>query len=44
MGIGMVLAVKPQDKEKTMAAIEAAGEKAYEIGRIVAGDKGVDLV
>ena len=44
MGIGMVLAVKPQDKEKTMTAIEAAGEKAYEIGKIVAGEKGVDLV
>ena len=44
MGIGMVLAVKPEDKERTIAAIEAAGETAYEIGRITAGDKGVDLI
>lgn len=44
MGIGMVLAVDPADKVKAIAAIEAAGEKAYEIGSITAGEKGVDLI
>ncbi len=44
MGIGMVLAVNAEDKEKTIAAIEASGDKAFEIGRIIAGEKGVDLI
>ena len=44
MGIGMVAAVPAEDKEKTIAAIEKAGEKAYEIGCIVSGEKGVDLI
>ncbi len=34
MGLGMVIAVDPEDKEKTVAAIEAAGEAAYVVGRI----------
>lgn len=43
MGIGMVLAIAPENADKTMAAIEAAGEKAYVIGQTVAGEKGVTL-
>ena len=43
MGIGMMLAVDPKDAEATMKAIEAAGEKAYEIGKIEAGEKGIEL-
>lgn len=43
MGLGMVLAVDAGDAEKTCAAIAAAGEKAYVVGHIVAGEKGVDL-
>ena len=43
MGIGMVLAVDAADAGKTLAALEAAGEKAYRIGRIEAGQKGVEL-
>ena len=43
MGIGMVLAVDAADADKTLAALEAAGEKAYRIGRIEAGQKGVEL-
>ncbi len=43
MGIGMVLAVDSADVEKTMEALKAAGETCYEIGEVVAGDKGVDL-
>ena len=43
MGIGMMLAVDPADVEKTMAAIEAAGEKAYKVGHIEAGEKGITI-
>ncbi len=43
MGIGMVLAVDAADADKTLAALEAAGEKAYRIGWIEAGQKGVEL-
>ena len=43
MGLGMVLAVDPADVEKTMAAIEAAGDKCYVVGSVEAGEKGVTL-
>lgn len=44
MGIGMVLAVRKEDAETAIAAIERAGETAYVIGEAVNGGKGVDLV
>lgn len=44
MGLGMVLAVDPQDVDKTMEALKAAGEKAYVVGEVISGEKGVDLV
>ena len=44
MGLGMVLAIAPDDVEKTIAAIEAAGEKAYVVGHIEKGEKGVTLL
>ena len=44
MGIGMVLAVNPEDVDTAMKAIRAAGEAPYVIGHIEAGDKGVKLV
>ena len=44
MGLGMVLAVDPADVDKTMEALKAAGETCYEVGEIVAGEKGIDLV
>ena len=43
MGLGMVIAVDPEDKEKAVAAIEATGETAYVVGRIEEGEKGVAL-
>lgn len=43
MGIGMVLAINKNDVDKTLKAIEAAGEKGYIIGETVAGEKGVTL-
>ena len=44
MGIGMVIAVRPNEKDAALAAIEAAGEKGYVIGSITAGEKGVELI
>ncbi len=43
MGIGMVLAVEKEDVDKTIRAIEAAGEKPHIIGAIEDGEKGVTL-
>ncbi|MBO4391008.1 MAG: phosphoribosylformylglycinamidine cyclo-ligase [Lachnospiraceae bacterium] len=43
MGIGMVLAVNSEDADRTKAAIEAAGEKAYFLGEVKNGEKGVTL-
>ena len=43
MGIGMMLVVDPKDADATMKAIEEAGEKAYKVGKIEAGQKGVTL-
>ena len=43
MGLGMVLAVKKEDVDATVKAIEAAGEKAYVVGDVVKGEKGVTL-
>jgi phosphoribosylformylglycinamidine cyclo-ligase len=43
MGIGMIVAVDPQDVPRTMEAIKAAGEQPYQIGRIEKGEKGVKL-
>ena len=40
MGLGMVIAVDPEDKEKAVAAIEAAGETAYVVGRSDGRGKG----
>ncbi len=44
MGIGMVLAVDPEKAEDAIAAVREAGDQAYVIGRIAAGEKGVDLI
>ncbi len=43
MGIGMVTAVAPQDADKAMEAMRAAGEVPYIIGYVEAGEKGVTL-
>lgn len=43
MGIGMMLAVSPEDADKTVAAIKAAGEDAFIVGEIKSGEKGVEL-
>ena len=43
MGLGMILALDPADVEKAMAAMKEAGEDAYIVGRVEAGEKGVTL-
>lgn len=43
MGIGMVLALAEADVHAAISAIEAAGEKAYVIGDVISGEKGVEL-
>ena len=44
MGIGMIVAVNPEDVDTAMRAIEAAGEKPYIIGHIESGKKQVQLI
>lgn len=43
MGVGMCLAIDPADTDRTIAAIEAAGDKAFVLGTVIAGEKGVDI-
>ncbi len=43
MGIGMVVAVPAEDADKAMSSFAAAGDKAYIIGSVEAGEKGVEL-
>ena len=43
MGIGMVIAVDPADKDKAIELLEAAGETAYVIGETTTGETGVTL-
>ena len=43
MGLGMVLALDPADADKAVEILNGAGEKAYIVGKCVAGEKGVTL-
>lgn len=43
MGIGMILAVSPEDADTTMKAIKDAGEEPYLLGHLEAGEKGIAL-
>ena len=44
MGLGMIVAVDPADGEKTMEAMNSAGDTPYVVGKIVDGEKGVALI
>ncbi|MCD8118456.1 MAG: phosphoribosylformylglycinamidine cyclo-ligase [Lachnospiraceae bacterium] len=44
MGLGMVVAIAPQDTDKTLQALADAGETGYVIGRVVEGEKGIRFV
>ena len=39
-GVGMILAVAPQNVESVIARLSEAGETGFEVGRIEAGEKG----
>ena len=43
MGLGMVLAVSPEDVDATMEAAKRAGDTPYIVGKIENGEKGVTL-
>ena len=43
MGLGMVLAVDPEDVEATLRAISESGEEGFVIGSVEAGEKGVTV-
>ena len=43
MGLGMVIALDPEDVKTAMEAIQAAGDSCYVVGNIVNGEKGVEL-
>lgn len=44
MGIGMMIAVAPEDVNYAMELIKIAGETPYVVGEITTGEKGVTLV
>ena len=44
MGIGLILAVPAAQAQAALDALAAAGETAYQIGSVVAGEAGVELV
>jgi phosphoribosylformylglycinamidine cyclo-ligase len=44
MGVGFVLVVAPVDAAAVIARLQAAGERCFEIGEVVAGEPGVDYV
>lgn len=44
MGLGMVVALDPADVERAMEAMRSAGDMPYVVGKIVEGEKGVDLL
>ena len=44
MGIGMVMALDPEDAEAAISAVEKAGEKACVIGTVESGEKSAELV
>ena len=44
MGIGMLLALPASQAQQALEVLEAAGEKAYQVGSVVSGEDGVELV
>ena len=43
MGIGMMLAVSPEEADRALSAIRSAGEEAFIAGSVISGEKGVEL-
>ena len=43
MGLGMIIAVYPAEAGRALEALKAAGEQAWAVGTVEAGEKGVDV-
>ena len=43
MGIGLMMVVAPEDADQIIKFLAAKNEKAYLIGEIVAGERGVSI-
>ena len=43
MGLGMIVAVAPEDVKTAMEAMRSAGDVPYVVGKIIDGEKGVTL-
>ena len=44
MGIGLILVVPPEEKDKAVEILEKQGEKFFVIGELAKGEKSVDIV
>jgi len=44
MGLGMVIAVDPAQADAAVRCIQAAGEKAYIVGEVKTGEKGITIL
>ena len=44
MGLGMVLAVPAAQARQALEVLSAAGEAAWQVGEVVPGEDGVELV
>ena len=44
MGLGMLMALPAHQADQALAILKQAGEQAYLVGRVVAGEDGVELV
>ena len=44
MGLGMILALPAQQAAQALEILKAAGEQAYQVGQVVSGEAGVELV
>jgi phosphoribosylformylglycinamidine cyclo-ligase len=42
LGVGMVVVVAPEDQDAVKAALTAAGERVFPLGRVEAGERGVE--
>ncbi len=43
MGVGMIIAVAPEDSQKAIELLNSAGETAFIAGQCIEGEKGVEL-
>ncbi len=44
MGVGMILVVDPEDKDRTLSLLRESGEDAYVLGRVISGNHRVEFI